>query len=156
MIFGYEPQTVVYAGLLLVIVLVLLRWHVKSDGRYRNFCLLHAFANREGFYDPDRAHLTASFLVCAFAVVHSVIRNAVTSDVVLLVGGFASVFALKSAWGYTVSRRTQTEVRTAEIRRGRFHDVPPEHDVDDPNAIEVKEEGDAPQPRRRSTDSVFR
>jgi len=121
MIFGYEWQTIaLYGGLFLLVATMLIRWHTSPI--YQNFCLLHAITNREGFYDPDRAHLTGSFIVCTFAVVISVIRNAVTLDVAMLIGGYASVFALKSAWNYTVSKRTDTDVRTAEIRRGRRTD----------------------------------
>ena len=124
MMFGSEWQTVaLYGGLLMLVSVLLYRWHTSKQ--FENFCMLHAITNREGFYDPDRAHLTGSFLVCTFAVVISVVRNAVTLDVAMLVGGYASVFALKSAWGYTVNRRTDADVRTAEIQRGRRTDDEP-------------------------------
>ena len=138
MIFGNEWQTIaLYGGLLFLVCVLLWRWHTNPI--YANFSLLHAITNREGFYDPDRAHLTGSFIVCTFAVVVSVIRNAVTLDVAALVGGYASVFALKSAWNFAVSRRTEADVRTAEIKRGRR---------DDPE--ETVEEEDAKKERRGS------
>lgn len=129
-----------YGSLLLLVGAALWRWHTSPI--YKNFLLIHAIANREGYYDPDRAHLTGSFLIAAFATVVSVIRNEVDSQVVLLVGGLVSAFALKSGWSYTVSRRTDADVKEAEIRRGR------RDDPDEPTVEE--EEEDARKERRRS------
>jgi len=135
---GYEWQTIaLYGALLLVVIITLWRWHTSP--KFENFCLLHFVANREGYVDPDRAFLTGSFLIAAFATVVSVIRDKVDQNVVLLVGGLVSAFALKQGWSYTVAKRTDTDVRTAEIKRGRR---------DDPE--ETVEEEDAKKERRRS------
>jgi hypothetical protein len=140
MIFGYTWQTAaLYAALALTVTGLLWRFHTSSI--YKNFCLIHAVANREGFYDPDRAHLTGSFLIAAFAVIVSVIRDHVDSQVVLLVGGLVSAFALKSGWSYTVSRRTEADVREAEINRGRRTDV---------DGLTVEEEEEQRKQRRKT------
>ncbi len=128
----------------LAVLVGILFWRWNTSPQFKNFSLLHAVANREGYYDPDRAHLTGTFLISSFFVVICVIRNAVDPQLVLLFGAYTSVFALKSAWNYTVAKRTDTTVKTEEIRRGRMDD-----EVD----IDLREQ-DAP--RRRSTDSVFR
>ena len=144
----WQPAAL-YGGLALLVICLFWRWNRSNDQKIKNFSLLHFVTNREGFVDPDRAFLTGSFLVSTFAVVVAVIRNAITADVVLLVGGYASVFALKSAWGYTVAKRTDTTVKTEEIRRGRMDD---EVDID----LRERDESQRSTPRRRSTDSVFK
>jgi hypothetical protein len=138
----WQPAAL-YGALALLVGVLFWRWNTSPQ--FRNFSLLQAVANREGFYDPDRAHLTGTFLISSFFVVICVIRNAVDPQLVLLFGAYTSVFALKSAWNYTVSRRTETDVKTAEIRRGRATDEP---------TVEEEEEGE--RQRRRSTDSVFK
>ena len=115
----WQPAAL-YGGLALLVCILFYRWNKSSH--FKNFCLLHAVANREGYYDPDRAHLTGTFLISSFFVVICVIRNAVDPQLVLLFGAYTSVFALKSAWNYTVARRGDTDVKTAEIRRGRHED----------------------------------
>lgn len=113
-------MTFVYGGLLLLLVAILLRWH--RSPLHKNFCLLHLIANREGYLDQDKIYLAASFLIAAFATMNAVIKNEVDPQVVLLVGGLVSAFALKSGWSYTVARRGDVDVKTAEIRRGRHDD----------------------------------
>jgi hypothetical protein len=146
MIESWQPAAL-YGGLAVLVAILFYRWN--KNPAFENFTILHAVANREGFYDPDRAHLTGTFLISSFFVVICVIRNAVDPQLVLLFGAYTSVFALKSAWNYTVSKRTDTDVKRAEINRGRRNDEP---QSDDPT---VEEEGQRPL-RRRSTDSVFK
>ena len=146
--FGEEWQTpALYSALLIVVAFVLWRWHTNDT--YKNFCLLHAIADRDGFYNADKAHMTGAFIVTTFAVVVSVIRNAVTLDVALLVGGYSSVWALKQAWTYTVARRNETDVRREEIRRGR------RDDVEGMTVEEIEEESQRTTPRRRKSDRLL-
>lgn len=128
-----------YGALAILVAILFYRWN--KNPQFANFTILHAVANREGFYDPDRAHLTGTFLISSFFVVICVIRNAVDPQLVLLFGAYTSVFALKSAWNYTVSKRNDTDVRTAEIKRGRR---------DDPEEETVEEEEARLKERRRS------
>lgn len=140
----WQPAAL-YGGLAILVAILFYRWN--TNPHYANFSLLHAVANREGYYDPDRAHLTGTFLISSFFVVICVIRNAVDPQLVLLFGAYTSVFALKSAWNYTVSRRTESDVVREEIRRGRATDEP---------TVE-EQESQRSTPRRRSTDkSVFK
>jgi len=141
----WQPAAL-YGGLALLVAVLFYRWN--KNPQFQNFTILHAVANREGYYDPDRAHLTGTFLISSFFVVICVIRNAVDPQLVLLFGAYTSVFALKSAWNYTVSKRTDTDVKRAEINRGRRNDEP--HDPT------VEEEEDSRLLRRRRTDSVFK
>jgi len=141
---NWEPAAL-YGALALLVGFLVYRWN--KNPQFENFTILHAFANREGYYDPDRAHLTGTFLISSFFVVICVIRNAVDPQLVLLFGAYTSVFALKSAWNYTVSKRTDTDVKTAEIKRGR------RSDVEDELTVEEEEERNK---RRRKTDSLLK
>lgn len=129
-LFGEHWQTAaIYCALLIFVILLFWSWH--KNPHYENFCLLHAVANREGFYDPDRAHLTGSFLVTTFAVVACVIKGEVTAEVGMLIGGYASLWGAKSAWSYTVSKQSDVSVKREEIRRGRRTDAVPEESVEE-------------------------
>lgn len=113
------PIAALYGALALLIFALLYSFH-KSK-LYTNFCLLHAVANRDGFYDQDRAHLTGAFLVTTFAVVFAVINQHESME--LIVGGYASIWVVKGGWSYAVSKNTNAEVRREEIRATRGDEV---------------------------------
>ena len=54
-----------YTVLFLTLVVMLFRWQRSNQAILKNFSTLHAFADRDGTFNPDKAFMTGAFVISA-------------------------------------------------------------------------------------------
>jgi hypothetical protein len=101
-----------YSLVVIVACLLLYRWH--SDPAYKNFSVVDLIAEN-GRLSSRKFMEFGAWVVASIAVVVSVLRNSMSSEVLLI---YLGSFVAARSMGQWMNLRSDTEVRKASIMKG--------------------------------------